>query len=82
MRFTRPSCPDCGKLANGTIETVWARACFIEPESISSSLVFEYSGETDVWWDTQQTVVNRGRVMLNCENEHNWFSEKEGGADG
>ena len=39
---------------------------------------YEYSGYTDIWWDTQKTAVDQwGYVTLNCEDHHQWDAVKE-----
>jgi hypothetical protein len=74
MRFAPHKCPECGKEAKGTIETLQALAflTFTDEEGTA-----EYEGYTDVIWDTQQTVVKDGKVTLQCPNGHEWEATEE-----
>lgn len=88
MRFDKPRCPECGKLAIGTWENVPATALFEkpndvptwnvetqqdEPASEEESPDFEYGGETRMHWDGQTTLTDEeGRVTLCCRNGHDW----------
>ena len=41
---------------------------------------FDYAGETKIWWDEQRTIRDKkGRVLLICEDAHEWYSKMEGG---
>ena len=79
MRFKKPHCPECGELLRGTVEVLHGCA-EIEPNnpgdvSDPAALEFQYSGQTDVWWDGQRTCEdNRGRAQLICPNGHEWYS--------
>ena len=38
---------------------------------------FEYDGETEVNWDSQETITNKaGNSKLSCPNFHTWFSKQ------
>lgn len=77
MTFDKPRCPKCGKPPEGTVDTLHGLARLTEPDEDGS---FEYSGTTDVWWDEQRTIRDKkGRVLLMCEDTHEWFSKMEGG---
>ena len=69
MRFHPIKCPVCGQLASGTEETVPGSAQ-IDADADGNA---EYSGETKMWWDGQETVCDDGfHVRLTCHNGHDW----------
>ena len=71
MKFDKPKCPECGKLADGTIDTIPGVAHM----TFSKRGTAKYTGETTVWWDDQYTERDPdGRVSLYCENGHRWES--------
>lgn len=78
MKFETMKCPECGKQASGTLETVTGRAEFDEPDEDGN---VEYSGETTVFWDGQLTVTeiveNIEHATLLCSNGHDWLSKVE-----
>lgn len=74
MNIAIPKCPTCDQLAEGTIETVTGCARLdINPDGSA-----EYGGYTDVYWDSQKTVLdNDGKATLVCCNGHEWQSKIE-----
>lgn len=66
MTYERPNCPECGQLAEGTVETLEAVATFGEDYPT------EYSGFTEVIWDTQRTVEP---LTLQCPDGHRWHDD-------
>ena len=41
----------------------------------SPSAGFDYAGETEVDWDSQETVrTENGLVTLQCGNDHTWLA--------
>lgn len=71
MIFETPKCPYCGELAKGTIETLKGVARLSQQMDAS----FEYSGDTDIWWDEQKTVTDKkGRYLMICDFGHDWYS--------
>ena len=72
LKIQIPNCPECKSPARGTVETIPACAEF---ERCSRGIA-EYSGETEISWDEQETNRDsKGRVELVCENGHQWFSK-------
>jgi hypothetical protein len=75
MKISCPKCPECGGLAIGTLEELeaWARLDFDDNGEA------EYSGYTEVIWETQRTVVNieDETVTLECEAGHQWRSKMD-----
>lgn len=72
MRFAHRLCPKCKTLAKGTVELIQCVALLNFDEAGNA----EYAGESDMAWDTQETMTDRtGRVKLTCDNGHDWFSE-------
>jgi len=69
MRFDPWTCPQCGQTAKGTLDTISGVALLTFDEQGNA----EYSGQTDVCWDDQTSVVDdRGRVRLLCPDGHQW----------
>lgn len=75
MKFGTMKCPECGKQASGTLETVTGRAEFDEPDEDGN---VEYSGETQIFWDRQMTVTEIKNEIeyatLLCHGGHEWQS--------
>lgn len=67
-------CPVCGKLAEGTVETLRGLA---EINVDPVTRIAEYSGTTEIWWDEQRTVFNENasHIILGCPEGHEWGSE-------
>lgn len=64
MKLVTPNCPRCGRPAKGTLENILGIALI----NIEKDGTFEYSGETDVDWDCQETALDdHGNVMLVCD---------------
>ena len=74
MKIKQHICPECGGIATGTLELLPGVAGLDIEEDGSA----EYSGETDVQWDNQTTVMRDGKYVLTCHNGHEWTSEIEG----
>jgi hypothetical protein len=78
MKFDKPNCPECGEVAAGTVDLIPARANF--EEELSDDGSFEYSGQTDVYWDGQYSVGPDGvhsryvdePMTLECHAGHQW----------
>jgi hypothetical protein len=69
MRFDPLFCPERGEMARGTLETITGVAEF---EANDDGTV-EYSGDTDIWWNAQETVTDEGgNVRLVCPTGHEW----------
>jgi hypothetical protein len=74
MKFSIPKCPTCGELTCGTLEMIPGIALL----DINDDGTAEYAGETEPWWDDQETWKDsEGRVQLRCDNGHSWQSKKE-----
>jgi len=67
-----PRCPECGEPARGTLEEVQAVALVI-PDPQTGKPV--YAGETDVDWDSQQTVQGEGEPVWVCAGGHDWTAD-------
>lgn len=76
MLFKAPLCPTCGKTADGTLDVIYGIALAHRNEDGS----FDYSGETEVDWDSQKCVEsdNPNTVTLQCSAGHRWESFMEG----
>ena len=64
-----PECPKCNQPAHGTLETLSGIARI--SETSEGKLI--YTGETEVCWDEQKTVVNgHGHIFFACSCGHTW----------
>lgn len=70
MQWEKNKCSECGELAVGILEKVdgFAR---LKPDNEGG---FDYAGETDMLWDTQDCIVVSGCNILKCANGHTWES--------
>lgn len=65
-------CSECGEVADGTVDTVPARALLTRPDERGH---VEWAGETKMFWDGQMTETEaEGRWTLECTNGHQWFA--------
>jgi len=72
MKWDIEKCPTCGEEVSGTLETVHGQALVTKQDDGS----FEYSGQTRVFWDGQETLQKDGKDVLMCENGHEWTSTR------
>lgn len=70
--YDKPNCPQCGKPARGTLERLEACAEFVRDESGR----VDFSGYTEVFFDSALTVRRRGRVVLLCHCGHDWTARE------
>jgi hypothetical protein len=78
MIFDKPNCPECGAKAKGTLETLQACADL----DFADDGTAEYNGYTDVYWDSQKSVVSDDpsspffapTFTLICPEGHEWQS--------
>lgn len=69
MRFQPWKCPACGEAAKGSLELIEGIAGL----SFDDRGDAEYTGVTDVLWDTQTAIdPEPGVVTLVCSNGHDW----------
>jgi hypothetical protein len=69
--FATPNCPTCGESASGIVESVLGTAELVHNKDGG----FSYAGETEVDWDTQESLVENEKVSLRCPNNDAWESE-------
>jgi hypothetical protein len=75
MKLAKPLCPECGSVAEGTVERVMGVAYLDDSDDPS---VRDHSGYSRMWWETSETSENKkGEVELVCPNGHDWFSPVE-----
>jgi hypothetical protein len=72
MRWDIEKCPTCGEEVSGTLETVQGQALVTKQDDGS----FEYSGQTRMFWDGQETLQKDGKDVLMCQNGHEWTSTR------
>lgn len=73
MKYAPMICPVCAAPPRGKVETLMAVAEFETDETDGS---VDYSGYTDVCWDTQAPILDiYGRVTLICAAGHQWYAE-------
>lgn len=74
MKFGTPKCPTCGELASSTLERILGSAEL----TFDDDGIAEYTGDTRISWDTQETVEDsEGCVTLACDDGHEWQSRME-----
>lgn len=73
MKFKTIICPECGEVADGTLEQVPGIALI----NFNQDGEGEYSGETKILWEGQQTepVDDNTKVTLICAQGHEWTTE-------
>lgn len=69
MKFKPIKCPECGKDARGTLEEMTGVAGFYYDKR---GKLAKYSGNTEIFWDGQSTVVRNGKTVLICHEGHDW----------
>lgn len=75
MKLSVPICPECGEPADGIYETLCATAWIERYEDGE----FEYIGDSDIGWDTQEPDVDEANTALvRCNRVHTWRSKIEG----
>lgn len=73
MRLEIPTCPECGKPANGIEEVLSATAWITEPDEYGE---VDYKGESAICWDSQEVDEDEeGRAFVRCANGHFWKSK-------
>lgn len=74
MKLTVPTCRKCGEPAAAIEERLLGDAYISKAEDGS----FEYDGETEICWDSQETVISRrGLARVGCSNHHYWKTRLE-----
>ena len=69
MRFDPDKCPTCGEDPDSIIERVYGRARLGDRADDK----FDYDGDTDMAWDTQEPVRDEDdQVTLCCPSRHSW----------
>ena len=69
MKFHPMTCPECGEIAQGTLDRVECKALFTDPDENGN---VDYCGESKMLWDTQSTDRIDGLPALVCTNGHTW----------
>lgn len=70
MKFEPSHCPACNEPTRYTCDTIPGYAKLTEPDANG---ITEYTGETDVDWDGQQSNQDEeGRIEVACRNWHRW----------
>lgn len=74
FKFDPPKHPKFGTEPRGTVEKL--SGCALLQEADSDGL-FEWDGETEVWWDEQKTVRSKsGKVLLIDHKGETWWATK------
>ena len=71
MTITPDSCPQCGAQIKGTCDVIPGTARVFQ----NHDGTFEFSGETDVHWDGQQTKTEGGKARVICTEGHEFLAE-------
>lgn len=61
--FKIKNCPKCKQPPAATLEKVWGRA-ELRPSGVEGTV--DYSGETEIDWNSQETVLDRSRATMRC----------------
>lgn len=73
MKFEHHKCPECGQVAEATLEnlTGWALLVFDQDG------VADWEGETKVDWNSQETDEDpmTGEITLRCPDGHVWQTD-------
>jgi len=89
MRFNPGRCPKCGARPRGIVERLSCLALLFFPRAdpegfnlrerpVAGEDEAEYLGETQVDWDSQETVIDEdGKVTLCCPHHHAWLADFE-----
>ena len=73
MRFDPMLCPECGGAAEEVVEMVLGGAGItLDPETGE----YEEAGDTSISWDSQERLLQDGKVRLVCHNQHEWLAEE------
>lgn len=73
--FAISVCPECGAKPESILENVMAAAQLMMDDSGN----FDYAGESNVHWDTQQVQQNGNKqCQLQCANFHEWYTDWNG----
>lgn len=76
MKFRPMICPQCHKMAYGTVELIRGVALMTPHKEPGKRTTFEYDGETQVDWDSQQTIGLGNEVLLTCLEGHEWHARQ------
>lgn len=68
MRIDKTTCPICGEPIRGTLEIVQGTALLLKNPDGS----YNYAGETDIHWDTQEAASFDECFHGVCPNGHDW----------
>lgn len=71
MKLSEPTCPECGEPAIGTVDRIPGIAMF---HYVPGGYV-EWTGDTHIDWDGQQTEEIDGLSVVKCVNGHEWTTE-------
>ena len=71
MKWEQQFCPACGEPARSRAETVASQASLLFHLDTEE---YDFAGESEVLWDTQEPVVQEGRENLWCANGHEWWT--------
>jgi len=72
MRFEKPRCPVCGEEPASILEMLLAHAWVSKADAHEGEPLWDYAGESDILWDTQEPLEREGKVRLYCSAGHDW----------
>lgn len=73
MKFDIDKCPECGEFPKSIVESVIVDANISRDNETG---LFDYSGSSDVCWDTQEALKNPEKQLhLECPNYHYWYTD-------
>ena len=73
MKFDPHKCPGCGGNARGTLDNITGTALMY----LDVDGEYEWLGETEVDWDSQESDVLKGKVNLQCADCRGWWRARK-----
>ena len=76
MKFKHHLCPKCFEVPVSILTSIFSNCLLRDTkEGEKGGPKFEYAGQSDVCWDTEEPVLEGVNVTLTCTNHHEWKSE-------
>ncbi len=72
MKFTTDKCPKCERAPIAILERLYAWASLQGGDG-----GFDYAGESDIDWDSQEPDETDKQVHLVCDRKHEWSTDVE-----
>lgn len=77
FQFEKALCPICESLPDGILEKVECKALIQKVPHSERSMLFDYAGESKIFWDTQEPVAKTDDIVtLFCSKCHTEWKSK------